>query len=81
VLTARVLEGRRAWVREGASIYLSGEQVDPPVGRARNGRIACPTDGELLRSQSPATLHDAYTRAAACYAAEIKAGRRWDDVR
>ncbi len=81
VLTARALDGRRVWVREGAAIYLSGERVEPPVTRARDGRIPCPTDAELLRSQSPASLHDAYTRAAACYAAQIAAGRRWDEVR
>jgi SpoIID/LytB domain protein len=81
VLAAPSLEGRPAWVKEGAAIYLSGERVDPPVAAGRRGKIACPTDGELLRSQSAASLHDAYARAAACYSAQIAAGRRWDEVR
>jgi len=81
VLTAPSLTGRPAWVKEGAAIYLSGEQVDPPAAAPRNAAVACPADEELLRSESAASLHDAYARAAACFTARIAAGKKWNEVR
>jgi SpoIID/LytB domain protein len=81
VLTAPSLAGRPVWVKEGAAVYLSGEQVDRPVAAPPNAVIACPTDEELLRSESAASLHDAYARAAACFTARIAAGKKWDEVR
>jgi SpoIID/LytB domain protein len=81
VLTASRLSGRPLWVQEGAAIWLSGEHVEPPraTGTAPGG--ACPTDSELGRSRSAAALQDAYARAAACYVAQIREGKRWDQVR
>jgi stage II sporulation protein D len=80
VLTAPSLAGRPVWVKEGAAIYLSGEQVDRPVAAPPNAVIACPTDEELLHSESAASLHDAYARAAACFTARIAAGKKWNEV-
>jgi stage II sporulation protein D len=80
ILTTSSLEGRPVWVKEGAAIYLSGERVDPPAGK-RAARMPCPTDDDLLRSQSAASLHEAYARAAGCYSAQIAAGKKWDEVR
>ena len=81
LVTAAALAGRPVWVREGAAIYLSGERVGPPTVVAGRTNTLCPSDHELLRSESPAALRDAYARAAACYSRQIAAGRTWDEVR
>jgi stage II sporulation protein D len=77
-LTNAALKDRHAWVREGAAIFYSGEyerQKPPPAGRP------CPTDDEIWRPRSGATLEEAYRRAGACFARAIAAGTRWRDVR
>jgi stage II sporulation protein D len=80
-LTARYLADRPVWVKEGVAISLSGERVDPPAASARRETVQCPIDDEFLRSTSPVALRDAYARASACFAAQIAAGRRWNEVR
>lgn len=69
------LKGRPLWVKEGAAIYLAGEDLGPPASRK------CPSDGELARSVSAGALRDAYARAAACVARELDKGTRWDEIR
>jgi stage II sporulation protein D len=81
VLTASALAGRAEWVKEGAAIYLAGERIEPPRGANQGANKGCPTDADLRDSQTAASLQDAYARAAACYSAQIAAGRRWDEVR
>jgi SpoIID/LytB domain protein len=71
------LAGRPMWVREGAAIYFAqaGPRPAPPGGRVR-----CPSDAELLRAPSAGAQRDAYARAEACFAREIAAGKRWDQI-
>jgi SpoIID/LytB domain protein len=76
VVTGRALEGRAAWVKEGAAIYLSGA----PFETTRPGEW-CPSDLEIERPRSAEALGDAYRRAAGCYARQVRAGTRWDRVR
>jgi hypothetical protein len=80
VLTARALSERPAWVKEGAALYLSGEYTRAPRD-GTGAKAGCPSDDELGHSRSAAALRGAYARAAACYAAQIAAGRSWDEVR
>lgn len=82
-MTARRLRGRPEWVREGAALYLSGEAGDAGAaarGEARGGG-ACPADGELRRPASQEAMRAAYHRSAVCFAAQLAAGRRWDEVK
>ena len=81
VMIADGLADRAAWVKEGAAIHLSGETFEPPRGARRQANAPCPSDDELRHSQSAAALQDAYARAAACYAAQIAAGKKWNEVR
>jgi SpoIID/LytB domain protein len=84
------LAGRPVWVREGAAAYFSqtaGSSADAAAkaevgSRTRaGGRVACPTDAELLRPVSAGAQRDAYVRAEACFARQITAGKKWMDVR
>ncbi|HMB79724.1 MAG TPA: SpoIID/LytB domain-containing protein [Vicinamibacterales bacterium] len=77
---------RPVWVREGAAIYFAGEPMIPgePVQRPAfkpEPRASCPDDSELLHPVSVGALSNAYTRARACFAKQIQAGRTWRDVK
>ena len=76
VVTARLLEGRKRWVKEGAAIYFSGEPFGVPLSR-----VTCPDDQEIALASSAGALRDAYGRASACFVQQIDAGKRWDEVR
>jgi SpoIID/LytB domain protein len=85
LLTEPALAGRPLWVREGAASYFTGEHA---LGADASGRkpwpgprVACPTDADLRRPVSPGALSIAHTRAAACFAREMAAGKKWSDVR
>ena len=84
------LAGRPMWVREGAAAYfsqtarLSAEAQAKAEAATRSGasaRVTCPTDGELLRPVSAGAQRDAYARAEACFARQIRAGKKWTDIR
>jgi hypothetical protein len=78
VMTAAALEGRRAWVREGAAIYFSEPSDSHPVPAQR---ATCPTDAELMSPTSAGALSEAYARARACFASRLEDGRRWQEIR
>jgi SpoIID/LytB domain protein len=72
------LSRRPLWVRAGAALYFSDPQ------RSENSsevHALCPTDAELQSPVSAGALSNAYTRARACFARQIAAGRRWREVR
>jgi stage II sporulation protein D (peptidoglycan lytic transglycosylase) len=75
------LASRPMWVREGAAIYFSSPRESGGASRQSPGRVTCPTDEELLRPVSAGAQRDAYARAAACFARQIGAGRKWNDVK
>ena len=79
VLTASALAGRPMWVQEGAAAYFAGER--PGAGVAFRGRLSCPDDRELRQPVSAGALSNADARAAACFARQIEAGRKWSDVK
>jgi hypothetical protein len=67
-------------VREG----VAGYYADPDLPRADArpiARAACPRDGELVQPLSPGALVDALTRAQACVARQIAAGRSWREIK
>ncbi|MEZ5285399.1 MAG: SpoIID/LytB domain-containing protein [Vicinamibacterales bacterium] len=78
------LADRPLWVREGAAIHFS-RLIDPalpePAADTDRGRVACPSDAELLRAVSAGAQRDAYARADACFAKALASGRRWTEVR
>jgi stage II sporulation protein D len=78
VLVDGRLADRPMWVREGAAIYFS-RAGEPPAPLPR--RVSCPSDAELLRASSAGAQRDAYARAEACFAREMAAGKRWDEIR
>jgi SpoIID/LytB domain protein len=77
LLTEPTLADRPLWVREGAAAYFAGERA--PDVRAAKG--SCPTDDELRNPVSPGALQLAHTRATACFARQIAAGKKWSAVR
>ena len=86
LMTDAVLDRRPQWVREGAAIYFAGTKPIPGEPRQRPAfrpepRPSCPADHELLRPVSIGALANAYTRAHDCFAKQIAAGRKWQDVR
>ncbi len=85
VLTADRLKGRPTWVQEAVAMDLAGESFagDDEPRRAGPGGPAssCPADAEFRDVRSADQLPKLYRRAAACYAAQRAAGRRWDEVR
>jgi stage II sporulation protein D len=86
LMTDSILGKRPLWVREGAAIYFAGEQPIPGETAQRPAfkpepRTSCPNDSELRRPVSVGALTNAYARARACFAKQIKAGRSWRDVR
>jgi SpoIID/LytB domain protein len=86
-LMADAILGRRpVWVREGAAIFFTGEQMIPGEPQQRPAftpqpRASCPSDNELLHPVSVGALSNAYARARACFAKQIQSGRSWRDVR
>ncbi len=86
MMTSQAFNKRPAWVREGAATYFAGERPIPgevprPSRFAVEPRSSCPNDNELLRPVSVGALSNASTRAAACFARQIAAGRAWRDVK
>ncbi len=80
------LKNRPRWVREAAAMYVSSEiplQKDEAVDRtaAPAATRSCPSDEEMRRLASAEAMRDAYGRAAACYAEQLAAGRKWDEIR
>lgn len=68
-----------AWVRVGAALfYTTPESAADRGGRAR---VACPSDGELLRPVSGGAQREAMLRAERCVRREIARGRRLTDLR
>ncbi|RPJ79056.1 MAG: SpoIID/LytB domain-containing protein, partial [Acidobacteria bacterium] len=80
VLTSDLLVNRPAWVREGLAIHFAGEAAGAPP-RHRAAPVSCPTDEDLLRSRSAASLEQAYRRAASCVARALASGISWRDIR
>jgi hypothetical protein len=86
IMTDSALVNRPQWVREGAAIYFTGEQLIPGETQQRPAfkpapRAACPADNDLLRPVSVGALSNAYAQARACFARQIQGGRSWKDVR
>jgi SpoIID/LytB domain protein len=80
------LADRPLWVREGAATYfggeppISGHPVERPAFRP-TPRASCPADAELANPVSVGALANAYARARTCFARQIEAGKKWQDVR
>ena len=83
MLTARALEGRAEWVKEGVAMHFAGEP--PPASLlGADGvprRVRCPSDDDLRRPVSAASARQAYGLAAACVARALSEGTRWQDIR
>jgi SpoIID/LytB domain protein len=77
LLTRPALADRPLWVREGAAAYFADERATD----LRKTKGSCPTDDELRNPVSPGALQLAYTRATACFARQIAAGKKWTAVR
>jgi SpoIID/LytB domain protein len=69
------LDGRPAWVREGAAVHFS-EGADGP-----SNRVACPDDVELTRPLSMGAFGDASRRARACFERQLSARKDWRAVK
>jgi SpoIID/LytB domain protein len=77
------LRDRPLWVREAAAMYVSKEITlgkDDAVQAARENR-PCPSDDEMKHFASAEAMREAYMRAAACYVAQLAAGKKWDEIR
>lgn len=84
VLTGERLKGRAIWVQEAVAMDFAGESfAGDDRRRAGPGGppSSCPGDAEFRAVRSAEQLPTLYRRAAACYAAQRGAGRRWDEVR
>jgi SpoIID/LytB domain protein len=75
VLADSALDGRPAWVREGAAIHFS-EGEDGPTGR-----VVCPQDVEITRPLSIGAFGDASRRARACFERQLSARKDWRAVK
>jgi stage II sporulation protein D len=85
-MTDNVLADRPLWVRDGAAMYFAGAPPIPADIPQRPAfkpqpRASCPTDAELAHPVSIGALSNAHARARTCFARQIAAGRRWQDVR
>lgn len=78
VIVDERLANRPMWVREGAALYLSGEDAPP---ERNEPRVSCPSDAELLRPVSAGAQRAAYARAEACFRRAIAGGKQWYDVK
>ena len=74
-LADSALDGRPAWVREGAAIHFS-EGADGPTGR-----VVCPQDAEITRPLSIGAFGDASRRARACFERQLSARKDWRAVK
>jgi stage II sporulation protein D (peptidoglycan lytic transglycosylase) len=86
LMTDAALASRPQWVREGAAIYFAGLQpipgeTSPPRPATPAPRVSCPDDNELRQPVSVGALSNASSRARACFARQVEAGRSWRDVR
>ncbi len=85
VVTGDRLKGRPIWVQEAVAMDLAGESFSGEDGPRRAGpggsALSCPSDAEWREVRTAEALPELYRRAAACYAAQRGAGRRWDEVR
>jgi SpoIID/LytB domain protein len=85
-LIDKALLDRPLWVREGAATYfggeppISGHPAERPAFRP-SPRASCPSDAELANPVSIGALANAYARARTCFARQIDAGKKWQDVR
>ena len=69
------LEGRPAWVRDGAAAYFAES------GDSSSSRLACPVDVELTRPLSAGAYGDATRRARACFERQLSARKDWRAVK
>ncbi|HEX7486220.1 MAG TPA: SpoIID/LytB domain-containing protein, partial [Vicinamibacterales bacterium] len=85
VLTSERLKGRPTWVEEAVAMDLAGDSRAAENGTPWAGSgapaLSCPTDAEWRSIRSEDELRKAYRRAAACFAVQRAAGRRWDEIR
>ena len=75
LLADAALNGRPAWVREGAAVHYS-EGEDGP-----SKREICPDDVELTRPLSVGAFGDASRRARACFERQLSARKDWRAVK
>ena len=82
VLTAPALAGRPMWVQEGAAAYFAGERPGAG-GRPFDPRARCRvrTTASCRQPISAGAFSNAYARAAACFARQIQAGRKWSEMK
>lgn len=69
------LEGRPAWVRDGAAAHFAD------AGDSPSGRLACPEDVELTRPLSVGAYGDATRRARACFERQLSTRKDWRAVK
>jgi stage II sporulation protein D len=81
VLLDAHLDGRALWVREGSAAYFAGGREVVGAAFRRPAALTCPTDDELRRPASAEKQRDAYARAEACFARQVRGGARWREVR
>jgi hypothetical protein len=77
-VVAPYLREAPAWVRVGAALFFIGPDGPDVAG---NGRLTCPSDGELLRPVSGGAQREAMLRAERCVRREIARGRRLAELR
>jgi SpoIID/LytB domain protein len=75
VLADAALNGRPAWVREGAAVHFS-EGEDGPAGR-----VVCPQDVEITNPVSVGAFGDASRRARACFERQLSSRKDWRAVK
>jgi len=75
VMIDEPLADRPAWVREGAALYFSGGRTELAE------RPSCPDDVELQQPTSAGALSNAFARALACFARQVRNGRTWKDIK
>ncbi|HEX7794861.1 MAG TPA: SpoIID/LytB domain-containing protein [Vicinamibacterales bacterium] len=74
-LADAALEGRPAWVRDGAAAYFA------EAGDSASSRLACPVDVELTRPLSAGAYGDATRRARACFERQLSSRKDWRAVK
>jgi stage II sporulation protein D len=82
VLAEPRLQGRPAWVREGAAMFGAGLIAEADVTAAPGARRPrCPSDDDLRAAVSAAAAGQAYEDARACFARALADGTAWHEVR
>ena len=71
---------RPAWVREGLALHFAAAPA-ASAATVPDGRVACPSDAELLRPVSAGAQREAYSRAERCVRRALASGKRWNDLR